>query len=86
MEGIRRARVPAFLEEESLPAFVRARGIRIAGLVLAVTAVGARFVLDAPTYLDAAAVVGILPELLVRLQAVGRRVALGMAWARNTGR
>jgi len=85
MEGIRRERVPVFLEEEFLPAFVRAPATRTAGLVVAVAAAGAQFALEAPAYLGAAVVVGVMPELMVRLQAVGRRVALGMTRARDTG-
>ena len=85
MEGIRRARVPVFLEEESLPAYVRAPVTRIAGLVVAAGAVGAQLTLDFPASLSVAVVVGAMPELMVRLQAVGRRVAVGMTRARDTG-
>ncbi len=85
MEGIRRERVPVFLEEEFLPAFVRAPGTRIAGLLVAVGGVVAQYTLSVPPVVSVAVVVGVMPELLVRMQGFGRRVALGQTRARDTG-
>jgi len=76
MEPLRRERVPVFLEEGALPAFVRAPGVRIAGIVAAAVSVTAVLAAGAPEPVLAVAGAGLAPELLVRLQAVARRVAL----------
>lgn len=78
MEPIRRERVPVFLEESFLPAFLRSPVVRAAGALLAVTGVGAQLVLDGPTALAVISLLGLLPEFLVRLQGVGRRAALAV--------
>ncbi len=74
MEPLRRERVPVLLEEESLPAFVRAGATRLVGGVAAVVcAVG----LAAGSLPDAAAavlVIGALPEAVVQLQRFSRRL------------
>jgi len=80
MEPLRRERVPVYLEEHFLPQFVRSRLTRWSGLGLTVTAVAAAVALDGPAWWPVAAGAGIVPELLVRLQGLGRRViALGRA-------
>lgn len=76
MEPLRRARVPVFLEEEALPALVRAPAVRTVGLVAAAGCAVAVFAGGAPEGLLAVVGAGVLPELLVRLQAVARKVAL----------
>lgn len=78
MEPLRRERVPVYLTEHFLPGFVRSRATRVAGVGMAVAAIGAYFALAGPQWLPAVAGVGVVPELLVRLQGIGRRVvALG---------
>lgn len=74
MEPLRRERVPVYLEEHFLPQFVRSRVTRLSGLGVTVVAVTATVVLDGPAWLPVAAAAGVLPELLVRLQGLGRRV------------
>ncbi len=74
MEPLRRERVPVYLEEHFLPPFVRSRLTRWSGLGLTVTAVAAAVALDGPAWWPVAAGAGIVPELLVRLQGLGRRV------------
>ena len=76
MEPLRRARVPVFLEEESLPALVRAPVARAVGLAAACCSALAVFAGGAPEGLLAVAGAGALPEVLVRLQAMARKVAL----------
>jgi anti-sigma factor RsiW len=74
MEPLRRDRVPVYLEEHFLPAWVRAPAARAAGLaVTALAVVG----LAADWWSDQVAVASLtacLPELLVRLQDAGRLV------------
>ena len=76
MEPLRRARVPVFLEEEALPALVRAPVFRASGLVIAVCSGVAVVAAGAPEGLLAAVGIGVAPEVLVRLQAMARKVAL----------
>lgn len=103
MAGIRRERVPVFLEEESLPAFVRSGATRGAGLVVTMGAVAAQYFLHAPVVqsvqsvqsvqnvqivqiaLSALAVAGVVPELLVRVQRVARKMVLAQERAKDTG-
>jgi hypothetical protein len=76
MEPLRRERVPVYLEEEFLPAPVRAVGTRAGGIALAALAavgLGASWL---PDWTAAIAVVGVLPELLVRVQRLARRASL----------
>ncbi len=73
MEPLRRDRVPVFLEEGFLPAFVRSRLTRAGGAALAVLLAAALTVGWLP---DAAALlfpVTLAPELLVRVQRLARR-------------
>jgi anti-sigma factor RsiW len=76
MEPLRRDRVAVYLEEEFLPAALRAPVTRVAGLTVAAGA-GLGLVTGAgPASIEAVALLGILPEVLVRLQELGRRLAL----------
>ncbi|MFT5232258.1 MAG: anti-sigma factor RsiW [Candidatus Krumholzibacteriia bacterium] len=80
MEPLRRQRVPVYLEEHFLPAAVRSRVTRWAGLGLSAAAVSAMIVWDGPAWTPAAVIAGVIPELLVQMQGLGRRViALGRA-------
>ena len=76
MEPIRRQRVPVFLEDTFLPAAVRSRVVRIAGLGVASVAAGLSLAGNGPEFLALVAIVGVLPELLVRLQGIMRWAAL----------
>jgi anti-sigma factor RsiW len=80
MAGLRRARVPVFLEREALPAWVRSPIARIGGVAVAAAAVAARLAGVAP---DAAlvALVGLTPELAVQLQTLARRAVLAVTQA-----
>jgi hypothetical protein len=75
MEPIRRERVPVFLEEAFLPRFIRARTTRVAGLAAAGVGCVGLLAGSGPEVLEAAALLGVVPEILVLLQKVGRRVA-----------
>jgi anti-sigma factor RsiW len=80
MEPLRRERVPVYLEEHFLPQIVRSRVTRVSGLGMTLAAVASAVLLDGPTWWPVAAGFGVLPELVVRLQGLGRRVvALGRA-------
>lgn len=86
MEPIRRERVPVLLEPESLPAPLRAGETRIAGLVLAAAAAGLGAAGRLPG--DPAAIlalVGVLPEGLLRLQQLGRRIYAGAVRQSESG-
>lgn len=74
MEPLRRERVPVYLEHGFLPGWVRAGATRVAGLVAALGAVGVWAAGVGPDWLPVVAVAGVAPELLVRLQGLGRRL------------
>jgi anti-sigma factor RsiW len=76
MEPLRRERVPVYLEEAFLPRFVRAPATRLTGLAVAVTAAVLARQTDGSALLPVLMTAGVLPELVVRLQSLGRR-ALG---------
>jgi anti-sigma factor RsiW len=76
MEPLRRERVPVYLEEEFLPAWVRSPVTRVAGLGAALASVIAIAALDASSVLSAVIAVGVVPQVLVSLQGLGRRVSL----------
>lgn len=78
MEPLRRVRVPVILERESLPAWIRATAVRAVGGTAAVLA-AAGLLTGALPGVAAAALAGALPELLVRLQSVSRRIYVGTA-------
>jgi anti-sigma factor RsiW len=73
MESIRRERIPVYLEEEFLPAFVRSRATRLVGGGLSAVALMIQWNLGGPQFLPIVVAVGLVPELLVRLQGFGRR-------------
>jgi len=81
MESIRRERVPVFLEEAFLPAAIRSRVTRFGGLGVSALALVAQFTLGGSSYLPVVVAAGLLPELLVRVQGIGRRAIL----AQQTG-
>lgn len=74
MEPLRRERVPVFLEDTFLPAWVRSRVTRAAGLVAAAGALGAWLAGAGAAWLPGVALLGVMPEFLLRLQGVGRRL------------
>jgi anti-sigma factor RsiW len=78
MEPIRRERVPVFLEEEFLPAWVRSSMTRLAGVGVALMGVILGQTVEGLSSVAAISLLGLLPELLVRLQGVGRRAALAV--------
>lgn len=73
MEPLRRERVPVFLEEAFLPRFLRSALTRLAGF--GISSVSAALALrgDTSTVLPVLIVAGLMPEILVRLQGLGRR-------------
>jgi anti-sigma factor RsiW len=73
MEPLRRDRVPVYLEEAFLPRFVRARLTRLVGSGIAAVSAALAFRGDDSAILPILMVAGLLPELLVRLQGLGRR-------------
>ncbi len=76
MESIRRERVPVYLEEAFLPAVIRSRVTRYGGIGVSVLAMVAQLTLGGAPYLPVVAAIGLVPELLVRLQGIGRRAVL----------
>jgi anti-sigma factor RsiW len=75
---LRQDRVPACLQESFLPAMLRATGVRLGGFALAA---GCGLAVGFGHFPPVAALgvgLGLLPEVLVRLQDLGRRLALGM--------
>ncbi len=80
MEPLRRERVPVFLEENYLPAWLRDARTRLAGLSVTFAAVAAVAAADLPQSLWLAAVAGAVPETLVRCQGWARQATL--AWRR----
>jgi anti-sigma factor RsiW len=77
MAPLRRDRVPVYLQENFLPAFVRAGAVRLGGLALAAGCGLAVGFGQLPPAAMLGVGLGLLPEVLVRLQDLGRRVALG---------
>jgi anti-sigma factor RsiW len=73
MEPLRRDRVPVFLEEAFLPRFVRARLTRLVGFGVASVAAALALRGDGSAALPILMVAGLLPEIVVRLQGLGRR-------------
>lgn len=78
MAGLRAERVPVFLEEEFLPAFVRAPGVRWSGGLIAAGSLATQWLADGPQFLIAVAIAGLAPEILVRLQGLGRWATLSV--------
>jgi anti-sigma factor RsiW len=78
MEPLRRNRVPVYLQESFLPAYVRAGAVRLGGLALAAGIGVAVGVGQLPPLALVGVGLGLLPEALVRLQVLGRFVVLGL--------
>jgi len=76
MEPIRRERVPVYLEETFLPATVRSPVVRMAGLAAAAIAGAGLVTGGLPDWSVAVCALGLVPELLVRLQRLARRARL----------
>ncbi len=76
MAPLRAPRLPVLLDEEHLPAFLRAGSTRIAGAGLALAVAAGVVAAWLPDWSLLAAAVGVAPEALVRLQRTARRVAL----------
>jgi len=74
MAELRRERVPVFLEEHFLPAFLRSPVTRLAGVGVSAVAAGCWLFIDPSPLLAAAAVAGLVPEAAVLLQGLGRRM------------
>ena len=83
MEPIRRERVPVIFQEESLPSFVRSPVTRIAGLGVAAGGIILGQVTGGMDNVSIISLLGLVPELLVRFQGVGRFAA--MATRRSEG-
>jgi anti-sigma factor RsiW len=75
---LRRDRVPVYLQESFLPAFVRAAAVRLGGLVLAAGCGVAVGFGQLPPVAMLGVGLGLLPEALVRLQDLGRLVTHGL--------
>ena len=76
MEPIRRERVPVYLEEDFLPAWIRSGVTRWGGTAIAAGAAAATWAMDLPLTVAATGAIGLVPAVLVALQGAGRRVAL----------
>jgi anti-sigma factor RsiW len=76
MEPIRRDRVPVFLEEDFLPAPIRATTTRWAGGLLAGFATLGLIMDWLPDLALVVVIGGLIPEALVRMQRFGRRLTL----------
>ncbi len=74
MEPLRRERVPVYLEEHFLPQLVRSRTTRWSGLGVSLVSIVAAVALEGPAWLPISAGIGLVPELLVRAQGLGRRM------------
>jgi anti-sigma factor RsiW len=75
---LRQDRVPVYLQESFLPAAVRTGAVRLGGLALAAGCGLAVAAGQLPPVAMVGVGLGVLPETLVRLQDLGRRVALGL--------
>lgn len=76
MEPLRRDRVPVLLQEEFLPSFVRAPVTRNVGMALAALAGVGLATGTGPAEIEAWALTGAIPQILVGLQSWGRRIVL----------
>ncbi|MEZ4387592.1 MAG: zf-HC2 domain-containing protein [Candidatus Krumholzibacteriia bacterium] len=84
MAALRAPRVPVFLERDALPAWLRQPAVRAGGLALAAAAAAGKLGgLEASTLLAAAMLVGVVPEALIRLQALARSAARAIGHARE---
>jgi len=83
MAPLRRERVPVFLEEEFLPAVVRAVPFRLSGMTLAIVATAGLVSAWLPDSVSLVVVAGVLPEALVRLQRIARRLTVALRRSEN---
>ena len=83
MAGLRRARVPVFLENDALPAWMRVPAVRFGGVGVAAAAVAAQLAGWMPdaTVTSAVATVGLIPEITIVLQGMARRLVLAVGHA-----
>ena len=77
MAEIRRERMPVILEEEILPAVLRSGATRVAGGVLAVLAGAGLAAGWLPGKASLLLLLGLMPEALIRLQQLSRRIYVG---------
>ena len=85
MAHLRRRRVPVLLDSETLPAWARSGALRWTGATLAAVALAGRMTELLPEIAVLAVVVGLLPETILRLQALGRRLVLGQGQTQKGG-
>lgn len=78
MAELRRPRVAVLLDAETLPAWVRSAAVRGTGVAVAALAVAGQLAGVLPAGVVTVAAVGLLPEAVVRLQALGRRLVPGV--------
>ena len=79
MEPLRRQRVPVYLEEAFLPSWIRSGVTRSGGVLVAVAGVVIGPVLGLVDSNSLISLLGLVPEVLVRLQGVGRWAALSLS-------
>jgi len=77
MEPIRRERVPVLLEDDALPAFLRSGATRSVGLIAAAIAATTIMTGHLPGAGAGLVLIGLMPEGLVRLQQLARRIYAG---------
>lgn len=85
MAELRRPRVPVFLCEEALPGWIRSRAVRWSGAALAAVALAGHGAGLLPAGAIAAALAGLLPEVILRFQGLGRRLVLVAGQPRRGG-
>ena len=78
MEPIRRERIPVYFEEEFLPAFVRSPWTRGVGVAVGASGLVAGQLVSGLETISLVSLLGLLPEVLVRLQGLGRRASLAV--------
>ncbi len=78
MEPLRRERVPVYLEHEYLPVAVRSMVTRGVGLAVALVCSAGLVTNILPDWTLACTTVGLLPEVIVRLQGLGRWLTLAV--------
>lgn len=76
MAGLRAPRVPVFLEKDALPAWLRARSVRLGGAAIAAAAVAGRMAGVFPDIVLAAALAALVPEITIFVQGMARRLVL----------
>jgi len=76
MEPIRRDRLPVFLEENFLPATIRSVPTRVGGGLVSILTTAGLAASWFPDYAFVVAICGIIPEAVVRLQRLARKMSL----------